>query len=195
MADLQTVAKLRSLTGAGIVDCQKSLAEAGDDLEKAVEILRKKGEAKAAKKIAERESKEGIVYAYIHANNTTGAMLELFCESDFVARTPDFKALAHDLAMQIVAMSPEYLSEAQVPAAVIEKEKEVYMEQLKNEGKPVEMIEKILPGKISKFYEDICLLNQTFIKDETKKISDLLTEAIAKTGEKIEIGKFARFQM
>lgn len=195
MADLQTVAKLRNLTGAGIVDCQKSLAEAGDDLEKAVEILRKKGEAKAAKKIAERQSKEGIVYSYIHSNNKTGAMLELFCESDFVARTPDFKNLAHDIAMQIVAMSPEYLNESQVPAAVIEKEKEVYMEQLKNEGKPEAMIEKILPGKVSKFYEEVCLLNQTFIKDETKKISDILTEAIAKTGEKIEIGKFARFQM
>jgi len=189
------VAKLRNLTGAGIVDCQKSLAEAGDDLEKAIEILRKKGEAKAAKKISERETKEGIVYAYIHNNGTAGAMLELFCESDFVARTDDFKSLAHEIALQIVSMSPEYLSEAQVPAAVIEKEKEVYMEQLKNEGKPAEMIEKILPGKISKFYDDICLLNQTYIKDETKKISDLIGAAIAKTGEKIEVGKFARFQL
>jgi len=195
MADLQTITKLRNLTGAGIVDCQKSLAEAGDDLEKAIEILRKKGEAKAAKKINERETKEGIVYSYIHGNNTAGAMLELFCESDFVARTEDFKNLAHDLAMQIVAMAPEYLTPDQVPQSIIDKEKEVYLEQLKNEGKPVDMIEKILPGKLSKYYEEVCLLNQVFIKDETKKIADLLNAAIAKTGEKIEIGRFARFQL
>jgi len=189
------VTKLRAQTGAGMVDCKKALDESNGDYEKAIEILRKKGEAKATKKMAERQTKEGIVYSYIHSNAKAGVLLELFCETDFVARTDDFKALAHDLAMQIVAMSPEYLSPEQVPAEVLEKEKEVYREQLKSEGKPEAMMEKILEGKLAKFYEENCLLNQAFIKEDKLKVGELIKQMIAKTGEKIEIGKYARFQI
>jgi len=195
MADLQTVTKLRAQTGAGMVDCKKALDESNGGYEKAIEILRKKGEAKATKKMNERQTKEGIVYSYIHSNGKVGVLLEFFCETDFVARTDDFKALAHDIAMQIVAMSPDYLSPEQVPAAVLEKEKEVYREQLKAEGKPEAMMEKILEGKLAKFYEENCLLNQTFIKDDKVKVGELIKQMIAKTGEKIEIGKYARFQI
>lgn len=195
MHDQKAIINLRNLTGAGLVDCQKALEEAGGDLAKAQEILRKKGEAKATKKLQERQTKEGIVYSYIHSNNKVGAMLELFCETDFVARTEDFKSLARDIAMQIAALAPEYLKPDDVPAEIIEKEKEVYREQLKTEGKPEAMIEKILPGKSQKFYEEVCLLNQPFIKDEKIKIEDLIKQSIAKIGEKIEIGKFIRFQI
>jgi len=195
MADVQTITKLRSLTGAGMVDCKKALDEAVGDFDKAVVVLRKKGEAKAAKKIATREAKEGLVYSYIHSNNKTGAMLEVMCETDFVAKTDDFKELAHDLAMQIVAMSPDYLSPEQVPAEVLEKEKEVFKEQLKNEGKPEEMLEKIVEGKLGKFYQDVCLLKQPFIKDDKITIEAMINQVIAKTGEKIEVGRFARYEI
>ncbi len=195
MADVQIITKLRAQTGAGMMDCKKALDEAGDDYDKALDVLRKRGEAKAAKKIAERQTKEGIVYSYIHSNNKTGAMISLHCETDFVAKTDDFKSLAHDLAMQIVAMSAEYLNPEQVPTEVLDKEKEIYREQLKNEGKPEDMMEKILEGKLNKYYEDVCLMKQNFIKDDKIKIESLLTQMIAKTGEKIEIGQFARFEI
>lgn len=195
MIDTKLIITLRNLTGAGMNDCQKALTEANGDIEKAKEILRKKGEAKATKKMAERVTKEGVVYSYIHANNQVGAMLELFCETDFVARTDDFKNLARELAMQIVAMSPEYLSPEQVPAEIIDKEKEIYREQLKAENKPENMIEKILEGKLGKFYEENCLLKQVSIKDDKVKIEDMIKAAIAKTGEKIEMGKFVRYQI
>lgn len=178
-----------------MVDCKKALDEAVGDFDKAVEILRKKGEAKAVKKIAERQTKEGIVFSYIHSNNKAGAMVELFCETDFVARTDDFKNLARDLAMQIVAMSPEYLKPEDVPAAALEKEKEIYREQMKGENKPDAVKEKIIEGKLAKFYSESCLLNQTFIKDESLTIDALIKQLVAKTGEKIEVGKFARFQI
>ncbi|NQT50281.1 translation elongation factor Ts [Candidatus Kuenenbacteria bacterium] len=195
MADVQTITKLRAQTGAGMMDCKKALDEAGDDYEKAIDVLRKKGEAKAAKKVAERDAKEGIVYSYIHSNSKSGAMLELFCETDFVAKTDDFKNLAHELALQIVAMSPDYLKPEDVPADVLEKEKDIYQVQLKNEGKPDEIIEKIMKGKIDKYYEEVCLLNQPFVKDDKVKVGELVTQMIAKTGEKIEVGRFARYQI
>lgn len=195
MADIQTITRLREVSGAGMMDCKKALDEAAGDIDKALEILRKKGETKAAKKIEERQTKEGIVYAYVHSNAKAGAMLELQCETDFVARTEDFKALAHEMAMQIVAMSPEYLSPEQVPAEVIEHEKEVYREQLRAENKPEEMIEKILVGKVNKYFEEVCLLKQAYIKDDKMKVEDVIKQVIAKTGEKVEIGKFARFQI
>lgn len=195
MSDVQTITKLRSQTGAGMMDCKKALDEANNDYDKALIILRKKGEARAEKKIAERKAQEGIVYSYIHSNNKSGAMIEIFCETDFVARTDDFKNLAHEITLQIVAMSPDYLSPEEIPAEVIEKEKDVYRAQLKAEGKPDEMIEKILEGKLSKFYEDVCLLKQPFVKDDKLKIEDLIKQVIAKTGEKIELGKFANFQI
>ncbi len=195
MSDIQTITKLREVSGAGMMDCKKALDEANGDIDKAMEILRKKGETKAAKKMEERQTKEGIVYSYIHSNNKAGAMLELLCETDFVARTEDFQNLARELALQIVAMSPDYLSPEQVPAEVIEKEKEVYREQLRNEGKPEEMIEKILIGKLNKFYEDNCLLKQVYVKDDKLKVEDLIKQAIAKTGEKMEVGRFACFKI
>lgn len=195
MSDVQPVVKLREFTGAGMVDCKKALDEASGDFDKAVEILRKKGEAKATKKMAERQTKEGLVYSYIHSNNKNGALIELLCETDFVSRTDDFKNLARDLAMQIVAMSPEYLSPEQVPQEIIDHEKEIYFEQLKNEGKPQNIIEKIMQGKLEKFFEEVCLLKQPFIKDDKIKVEDLIKQMIAKTGEKIELGKFARFQI
>jgi elongation factor Ts len=195
MADAKTIAQLRNQTGAGMMDCKKALVEANDDFDKAIEVLRKKGETKANKKMAEREAKEGIVYSYIHSSNKSGAMVELFCETDFVARTDDFKALAHDIAMQIVAMSPDYLKPEDVPAELVEKEKEIYRAQLKKEGKPEDMIEKILLGKLDKFYQEVCLLKQSFIKEDKISIEELIKQIIAKTGEKIEIGKFANFQI
>jgi elongation factor Ts len=195
MADLQNVSKLREQTGAGMVDCKKALDEASGDFNKALEILRKKGEAKAMKKMAERQVKEGIVYSYIHSNNKAGAMLELFCETDFVARTDDFKNLARDLAMQIVAMAPDYLKPEDVPTEVLEKEKEIYREQIKAESKPDAVKEKIIEGKLAKFYSEVCLLNQTFIKDESLTVGELIKQLMAKTGEKIEMGRFIKFQV
>ncbi|MBI5077561.1 translation elongation factor Ts [Candidatus Falkowbacteria bacterium] len=195
MADLENVTKLREQTGAGMVDCKKALDEAAGDFDKAVELLRKKGEAKAIKKMAERQAKDGIVFSYIHSNNKAGAMLELLCETDFVARTDDFKNLARDLAMQIVAMSPQYLKPEAVPAAVLEKEKEIYREQMKGENKPDAVKEKIIEGKLTKFFSEVCLLNQPFIKDESLTIDALIKQLVAKTGEKIEVGGFARFQI
>ena len=195
MSDVQTITKLRAQTGAGMLDCKKALDEVNGDYDKAVDVFRKKGEAKAAKKIAERQAKEGIVYSYIHSNNKTGTIVELFCETDFVAKTDDFKSLAHDIALQIVAMSPEYVTPEQIPAEALEREKSIYREQLKNEGKPDEMIEKILEGKMNKYYEEVCLMKQLFIKDDKVTIEGLINQIIAKTGEKIEIGNFARYQI
>ena len=193
MSDVQTITKLRAQTGAGMMDCKKALEEAGGDYDKAIDCLRKRGEAKAAKKMAERETKEGIVYTYVHSNNKTAAMLELFCETDFVAKTDDFRALANEIALQIVAMSPDYLKPEDVPSEELDKERDVYTEQLKNEGKPMEIIEKILEGKVNKYYEEVCLLKQVSIKDDKQTIEDMIKQMIAKTGEKIEIGKFVRF--
>ena len=195
MSNVETITKLRAQTGAGMMECKKALEEAGGDYEKAIIELRKRGEAKAAKKIAERQTKEGIVYSYIHGNNKAGSMLELSCETDFVAKTDDFRGLAHDIAMQIVAMQADYLNPEDVPADEIEKEKDVYREQLKKEGKPEEMIEKILTGKVDKYYEEICLMKQTFIKDDKITIEKLINQMISKTGEKIEIGRFTYFQI
>lgn len=195
MVDIKLVSQLREMTGAGLSDCQEALTEANGNLEKAQDILRQKGEIKAAKKIAERQTKEGIVYAYVHSNQKVGALLELFCETDFVARTEDFKKLANDLGLQIAAMAPEYLSPEQVPAEIIEKEKNIYGEQLKAEGKPAARLEKILEGKLAKFYEEVCLLKQPFIKDDKQKVEERIKEVIAKTGEKIEVGRFIRYQI
>jgi len=195
MADTQIVVKLRNQTGAGMMDCKKALDEANGDYDKAIDILRQKGELKAAKKIEERTAKEGIVYSYIHSNNKAGAMVALACETDFVARTEDFKNLAHEIAMQVVAMMPDYLKPEDVPADVLDHEKGIYAEQLKNEGKPENIIEKIMSGKLEKFYAEVCLLKQPYIKDDAVTIEELISQYIAKTGEKIEIARFVRFQI
>ena len=193
--DLKLVTSLRNKTGAGIVECKKALEESNGDIEKASEILRKKGEIKAAKKSAERDASEGLIHSYIHSNGKIGAMIELTCETDFVARNEEFKELAHDLAMQVVATNPSYVSPDEVPEETISKEKEIYSAELANQGKPQEVMDKILEGKIEKYFEDICLLRQSFIKDESVSIEELINQKIAKIGEKIEIRKMARFEI
>lgn len=193
--DTQAITKLRQATGAGVVDVKKALEEAGGDEVKAIELLRKSGASKAAKKLAERTTGEGLVHSYIHSNGKVGSMLQIQCETDFVARNEDFKVLAHDIAMHIVAANPSYLKPEDVPMAEVEKEKEIYRELLKTEGKPADMIEKILTGKVEKYYSDVCLMKQAFIKDDKVTIEKLIEGSIAKIGEKIEIVKFSRFQI
>lgn len=189
------VGQLREQTGAGVVECKNALEEAGGNLEKAVEILRKKGEIKAAKKTAERTTKEGLVHAYIHANGKIGAMIEVSCETDFVARNEEFQALVHDLAMQVVAINPLYIKPEDVPKEVIAKEKEMYLEEIRGQEKPPAVVEKILEGKLEKYFEDVCLLKQPFIKDEDITVEELINQKIAKIGEKIEVKKFVRYQI
>ena len=192
--ETKLIIQLRAQTGAGMKDCREALEEAKGDLAKAVEILRKKG-AKIANKRAEKEASEGIVYAYIHANNKIGALVELNCETDFVAKNEEFRKLAHDLAMQIAAQSPLYIAPEDVPEEVLNKEKELYKDQLLAEGKPEKMLAKIIEGKIAKWQEEVCLLKQTFIKNEDITIEDLINEKIASLGEKIQVGGFCRKQI
>ena len=191
----ENVIKLREITGAGVSDCQAALKESGDDIEKAIEVLRKKGALKAAKKLAERTAKEGLVGSYIHATGRAGCLIQVSCETDFVARTEEFKELVHDLAMHVTAFSPEYLRPEDIPAEVLDKEKEIYIEQLKKEGKPEQVIPKILEGKLEKFYGEVCLLNQPFIKDDKISVKEHIDQKIAKTGEKIEVVRFAKFNV
>ncbi len=190
----EMVKKLRDMTGAGMMDCKKALEEAEGDFEKAVEILRKKGIAKAAKK-AGRATAEGIITSYVHFNGKIGVLLELNCETDFVARTDEFKELAYNLAKQVAAMKPKWVSREDVPKEVIEKEKEIYREQLKDSGKPEHVIEKIIEGKLEKFFEEFCLLDQDYIFDDSKKVKDVITEAIAKIGENIRVSRFVRMEV
>jgi elongation factor Ts len=192
--DTKLIVQLRNQTGAGMKDCQEILTEANGDLTKAMELLRKRG-AKIAGKRAEKEAKEGIIYAYIHANNKVGAMIELNCETDFVAKNEEFKKIAHDIAMQIAAQNPLYIAPEDVPEDILNKEKEIHKEQLLAEGKPENMLEKILEGKINRWYQDVCLIKQPFIKDEDITIEDYLNEKIASMGEKIKIGGFCRKQI
>jgi len=195
MSDTSIILKLREMTGAGMMDCKRALDEAGDNLEKAVDVLRKKGTIKAAKKQSERQTKEGLVHAYIHSNNKVGVLVELLCETDFVARNEEFQNLAHDLAMQIAATNPLYLKPENVPAEVVEKEKSIYLEELAGQEKPPAVVEKILAGKLEKYFEDVCFLKQPFIKDEDITIEELINQKIAKIGEKIEVRKFVRFSI
>jgi elongation factor Ts len=186
------ISKLRAATGAGMMDCRAALEEAGGDQDKAGEILRKKGVVKAAKR-ADKIAAEGTVASYIHGAGRIGVLVEVNCETDFVARTDAFKDLVKEIALHISAANPKYLDRSEVPESVIAKEKEIYAEQLK--GKPVEMMENILKGKIEKFYEEVCLVDQFYIKDDTKKIHQLLSEKTGETGEKITIRRFARFEL
>ncbi len=192
--DAQTIQSLRSQTGAGIVDCKNALAETNGDIAKAAEILRKKGIAKAASK-GERVTKEGRVASYVHSNNKVGVLVEIQCETDFVARTEAFQNFVNDVAMQIAAMNPLYVSREQVPAEVVEKEKEIAMAEFADSPKPKDVIEKIASGKIEKFFGEVCLVDQKFIKDEDVTIGELLKQTIAKTGENMRIVRFARFAM
>lgn len=192
----ELISKLRSMTGAGIMDCKEALTKSDDDLDKAVQHLREKGMATAVKK-AERTAKQGLVTSYIHAGGKLGVLIEVNCETDFVARTDDFVTLTKELAMQVAAANPLYLKKEDVPVELIDKEKEIYKVQLKEEGKPEKVWDKIIEGKLEKFYTQVCLIEQPYIRDSSgkEKVKDLLTNAIAKIGENIVVRRFARFRV
>ncbi|MGD8543420.1 MAG: translation elongation factor Ts [Desulfobacteraceae bacterium] len=190
----QMVKELREKTGVGMMDCKKALAESDGDMEKAVEFLRKKGLATAQKR-AGRATSEGIVQAYIHMGGKIGVLVEVNCESDFVAKNEDFQAFAKNIAMHIAATNPVGIAPEDVPAAVVEKEMEIYRGQAREMGKPEKMLEKIAEGKMAKFFKDNCLLNQPYVRDPNLTITDVLNETIAKIGENISIRRFARFQI
>jgi len=195
MADAKTVMELRNRTGAGIVDCKQALEEAGDDMDKAIEILKKKGALKAAKKSAERTTAEGVIASYVHHNKRLASMVELQCETDFVARNEEFQALANDIAMQVAAMNPEYVSPESIPQEFVSKQREIFLAQMEDEKKPDEIKVKIVEGKIAKWYTEVCLTKQSFFKDEDTTIEELVNNKIATIGEKIVIARFARFEM
>jgi elongation factor Ts len=188
------VKQLREMTGAGMMECKKALAESGGDVEKAIDALRKAGVAKAEKR-SERAASEGQVEAYIHPGNRVGVLIEVNCETDFVARTPEFAALVRDLAMQVAAAGADYVRREEVPAARIEREREIYAAQLLQQGKPAAMIDKIVTGKLDRFYSEVCLLEQPFIKDDKQTVQGLVQAASAKTGENIVVRRFARFRL
>lgn len=188
------IAKLRAQTGAGMMDCKAALEEAGGVFETAIDILRKKGVMKAAKR-AGKVAAEGKVVSYIHGGGKIGVLVEVNCETDFVARNEGFTQLANDIAMHIAAAAPKYVAPENVPADEVAKEREIYAAQLKQEGKPEAMIEKIVEGKLQKYYAEVCLLAQPFIKDETKTIEQLLAEKTGEIGEKITVRRFARYAL
>ncbi len=190
----ENVKQLREQTGAGMMDAKQALIEAGGDINKALEVLRKRGQTIASKK-STRQVKEGYIGVYLHSNGKVGAMVELLCETDFVARNEDFQNLAKELAMQVAAMNPSYLSPEDVPEEIKVKEKEIYRAEMQNAGKPAEVLEKIVEGKLDKFYSQHCLLRQNYIKDDNLTVEKLLTQNIAKIGENIKIGKFYRLSI
>jgi elongation factor Ts len=196
MADISAamVKELREKTGAGIMDCKEALSECAGDMEKAIDFLRKKGLATAAKR-AGRATSEGTVQSYIHLGGKIGVMVEVDCETDFVAKTDDFIEFAKNLAMHIAATSPVGITAEDVPEAIISRERAIYKDQALEMGKPEQMIDKIVNGKLNKFFKESCLMDQQYVKDPDKTISDYLNEVIAKTGEKITIKRFARFQV
>jgi elongation factor Ts len=188
------VKELRERTNAGFSDCRAALVEANADIEKAIDVLRKKGQAAAAKK-ATREASEGLIGHYIHAGGKIGVIVEINCESDFVARTEAFQQLCHDVAMHIAAVDPRYVRREEVTPEILEKEREIYNAQARAAGKPDQIIPKIVQGKMEKFYEDTCLYEQHYIKDETQTIGEMIGAAVAKLGENIAIRRFARFKV
>ena len=190
----EMIKELRQQTGAGVLDCKKALEQYNGDMERAAAYLKEKGLAAAAKK-ADRVAAEGRIEAYVHPGNRVGVLIEVNCETDFVARTPDFEALCHDLAMQIAAMKPRWVSREDVPAEVLAEEKRQYLQQLEGENKPAHIVERIIEGKLDKFYQENCLLEQAFIKDDSKTVRQLVTEAIARLGENIVVARFARFSI
>lgn len=189
-----SVKELREKTGAGMLDCKKALEEAGGDVEQATSILREKGLAAAAKK-AGRVATEGLVESYIHAGGRIGVLVEVNCETDFVAKTDQFKELVRDIAMQIAAQNPKFVSREQVSQEVLDNEREILRNQALNEGKPEHIVEKMVEGRLGKFYEEVCLLEQPFIKDPDKTIEQLIKEKIAQIGENISVRRFARFEL
>jgi len=190
----EMVKELREATGAGIMDCKRVLAEAEGDFDKAVDLLRKKGLAKAAKR-AGRSTSEGMICSYIHTGAKLGVLVEVNCESDFVAKTDDFQAFAKNIAMHIAAANPAGLNPEDVDPKLIEKEREIYRAQMLEEGKPANIIDKIVEGKVEKFYKDVCLMSQQYVKDPQKTITEVLKETIGKIGENIQIRRFVRFKI
>jgi elongation factor Ts len=186
------IKELREITGAGMMEIKQALTEGNNDKDKAIEILRKKGAAKLAKKEG-RSAKEGVIETYIHPGNRIGVLLELNCETDFVARTDDFKKLAKDLALHIAAANPLYVNMEQVPVEVTEKEKEIYKEQMK--GKPEDVVNKIIEGKLAKYFEEVCLLEQPFAKNPDIKIKELITQSVSKMGENVQVKRFTRYML
>ena len=189
-----SVKELREKTGAGIMDCKKALAECEGDQEKAVDYLRRKGLAAAAKK-ASQVASEGLVGAYIHPGGKIGVLVELNCVTDFVARTPEFQALLKDVAMQIAAANPRYIRPEDVPPGEIEREREIYRRQALDSGKPEKVAEKIVEGKMERFYSEFCLMEQAFIKDPDRKVGELIQETVARLGENIQVRRFARYHL
>lgn len=190
----EQIKDLRERTGAGPLDCKKALEQTGGDIEKAMNILREKGLAVAAKK-ASRKASDGLVEAYIHQGGHVGVLVEVNCETDFVARTDDFKSFVHEVLLQIAAMKPEFVTTDEIPAEVVENEKHIFRAQAEKEGKPAQVIEKMVEGRVRKFYEEKVLLEQAYVKDDSMKIKDLLTALIAKIGENIKIRRFARWEL
>ncbi|MDR1196125.1 MAG: translation elongation factor Ts [Endomicrobium sp.] len=192
----ELITKLREMTGAGIMDCRNALKENTNDIDKACQWLREKGMATAVKR-AGRSAKQGLVHSYIHGNGTLGVLVEINCETDFVAKTEDFQSLVKEIAMQVAAVSPTYVTREQVPESILEAEKNIYKAQLKEEGKPEKVWDRIIEGKVEKFYQQVCLMEQIYMRDSSGKetIKDLVTNAIAKTGENIVVKRFARFKL
>jgi elongation factor Ts len=191
---LNLIKKIRERTGAGMVAIKKALEEAGGNEEKAIEILRKSGQSKAAKR-AEKEAREGVVISYVHSNNRVASLIKLLCETDFVARNEEFVNLAKDIAMHVTAMNPKVIKPEEVSAEIVEKEKEIWLEQLANEKKPKEMIEKIIAGKEKKFREESALLTQAFVKNPEITVGELIAEKIGKIGENIQVGEIVRIEL
>ena len=194
MVTADKVKELRERTGAGMMECKKALVESNGDFDAAVEALRKSGIAKADKR-AERAASEGLVESYIHPGNRVGVLIEVNCETDFVARTPEFAELVRNLAMQVAAAGAEYVRREDVPSDRIERERRIYAGQLEGQGKPANIVEKIIEGKLGKFFEEICLLDQPYIRDDSQKVGDLVRGASSKTGENIVVRRFSRFRL
>jgi elongation factor Ts len=188
------VKRLREMTGAGILDCRKALEETGGDFEKAIDYLREKGLARAARKL-ERTAREGLVVAYVHPGNRVGVLLELNCETDFVARTPEFQQLAHDLLLQIAATNPQYIRREDIPAEILERERQIYLKAALNEGKPSHIAEKIAENRLARFVQEVCLLEQLFVRDENRTVNERIMEVIARVGENIVVRRFARYEL
>lgn len=196
MADISAalVKELRERTGAGMMDCKKALQETGGDIDKAIDWLRQKGLSQAAK-LSSRTANEGLVDAYIHMGGKIGVLVEISCETDFVAKTDDFKELLHDVAMHVAAAAPRYVRREEVPADVVEAERQIQLARVREEGKPEQVAEKIVAGRMEKFFQEICLEEQPFVKDPSKTVKERVQETSAKLGEKMEIRRFARFQV
>lgn len=194
MSEMDAIKELRTRTGAGMLDCQKALKESAGDIQKAIDILRKKGVAKAEAK-AGRAASEGIIEAYIHPGSRLGVLLELNCETDFVAKNEEFRNLAHDIAMHIAAVDPVSVSRDDVPKEALERERSIYADQLRSQGKPENMIEKIVEGRLDKYYKESCLMEQQFVKNPETTIKDLITLMINKFGENILVSRFKRFKV